>query len=71
MVQEPLPVKASDVASPVTGAVLASRQREDRRPSPQSGDKKRPRPTPPPKTDAPPTTRTDDDGDQHEIDVLA
>jgi len=69
MVQEPLPVKASDVAPPVTGAVLASRQREDRRPS-HAGDKKRPRPTPPPKTDTPPA-RTDDEGDQHEIDVLA
>jgi len=69
MVQEPLPVKASDVASPVTGAVLASRQREDRRPS-RPGDKKRPRPTPPPKTDTP-SARTDDDDAAPEIDVLA
>ena len=69
MVHEPLPVKTSEVTPPVTGAVLASRQREDRRPS-QSGDKKRARPTPPPKTDTPPA-RTDDEGDPHEIDVLA
>jgi len=69
MVQEPLPVKTSDVASPVTGAVLASRSREDRRNTP-SGEKKKPRATPPPDTATTPS-RTDDEGDQHEIDILA
>jgi len=69
MVQEPLPVKASDVASPVTGAVRASRQREDRRPMGRQGDKKKPRPAPLPQAASPPP-RTDDE-DAPEIDVLA
>ena len=68
MVHDPLPVKASDVASPVTGAVLANRQREERQQS--KGEKKRPRAAPPPTATAPPP-RTDDEGDLHEIDVLA
>jgi len=69
MVQEPLPVKPSDVASPVTGAVLSSRQREDRRQA-KPGEKKRTRPTPQPTaTTSPP--QTDDEGDRPEIDILA
>ena len=70
MVQESLPVKASDVASPVKGAVLASRSREDRRPSSQA-EKKRPRATPPPPDADTTTPRTNDEGDEHEIDILA
>ncbi|MCL2701496.1 MAG: hypothetical protein FWE88_07365 [Phycisphaerae bacterium] len=69
MVQESLPVKASHMTPPVESTMSVGRPNEDRRRAPQSAEKKRPRATPP--QSAAPTPRTHDEGDEHEIDILA